>query len=266
MSSEKSWVLVFVANEDYLNKAFQTIYEVRTIGQWTDDIIVLTTAAIAANPEHNALCDSLNAKFRILPVHDFSKTLDFLNSKQQHINSHYVKHRMFQFMKFYVMDPWFKKWDVVFYMDAGVKVQGDLNRMKAACNPSYSLLAHSDSYPEYEKTLETQFEFSIDSEISERLLMTYNLKCEYFQSTILIFDTKIIEEGTVDRLFELMNLYPIMTRNDQSIFNLLFTCERGLWKPLEKADSIGFLYDFHERPGYTRSDYLLMKYPIKYLL
>jgi len=266
MSSEKSWVLVFVANEDYLSKAFQTVYEVRTTGQWTDDIILLTTAAIVAKPENTVLCTSLNANFRILPDQDFSKTLDFLNSKQQHENSHYVKHRMFQFMKFYVMDPWFKKWDVVFYMDAGVKVQGDLNRMKAACNPCYSLLAHSDSYPEYEKTLETQFEFSIDSDISERLLMTYNLKCDYFQSTILIFDTTIIEEGTVDRLFELMNLYPIMTRNDQSILNLHFICERGLWKPLEKADSIGFLYDFHERPGYTRSDYLLMKYPIKYLL
>ena len=261
-----SWVLVFVANNDYLNKAFQTIYEVRTIGQWTDDIIVLTTAEIAGNQENIALCNSLNTKFRILPEYNFSKTLDFLNSKQQHENSHYVKHRMFQFMKFYIMDPWFKQWDIVFYMDAGVKVQGDLNRMKAACKPSYSLLAHSDSYPEYKKTLETQFEFSIDSDISERLLMTYNLKCESFQSTILIFDTRIIEDGTVDRLFELMNLYPIMTLNDQSIFNLLFTCERGLWKPLEKADSIGFLYDFHERPGFDRSDYLLMKYPIKYLL
>jgi hypothetical protein len=110
MSSEKSWVLVFVANEDYLSKAFQTVYEVRTTGQWTDDIILLTTAAIVAKPENTVLCTSLNANFRILPDRDFSKTLDFLNSKQQHENSHYVKHRMFQFMKFYVMDPWFKQW------------------------------------------------------------------------------------------------------------------------------------------------------------
>jgi len=266
MSGEKSWVLVFVANDNYLHKTFQTIYEVRTIGEWADDIIILTTADVAEKSENIVLSKSLRAEFRILPDRDFSATLAFWNAKPYHAHSHYMKNRIFQFMKFYIMDIWFKKWDVVFYMDAGMKLHGSLERMKAACNPSYSLLAHSDSYPEYEKTLESQFDLTLDSYVSEKLLLTYRLKCDYFQTTLMIFDTKIIEAGTVDRLFELMNMFPITVRNDQGIFNLYFVIERKKWIQIEKKDSIGFLYDFHERPGFDRSDYLLMKYPIKYLL
>lgn len=266
MNTDKTWVLVFVTNDNYLHKTFQTIYEVRTIGEWTDDIIILTTEDVMTNPENNAVCKSLQAEFRVLPERDFSTVLNFWNAKPYHGHSHYMKNRIFQFMKFYIMDIWFKKWDIVFYMDAGMKVQGPLSRMKAVCIPSYSLLAHSDSYPEFEKTLESQFELTLDSDVTEKLLLTYRLNCDYFQTTLMIFDTKIIEAGTVDRLFELMNTFPITTRNDQGIFNLLFVSERGRWIQIEMKDTIGFLYDFHERPGFTRSDYLIMKYPIEFLL
>jgi hypothetical protein len=266
MNTDKTWVLVFVTNDHYLHKTFQTIYEVRTIGEWTDEIIILTTAEVAAKTENIVLCKSLNAEFRILPKRDFSAVLEFWDAKPYHGHSHYMKNRIFQFMKFYVMDVWFKKWDIVFYMDAGMKVQGPLSRMKAVCSPSYSLLAHSDAYPEFEKVLESQFELTLDSYVTEKLLLTYRLNRDYFQTTLMIFDTRIIEATTVNRLFELMNTFPITTRNDQGIFNLLFVCERGLWKQIEKKDSIGFLYDFHERPGFTRSDYLIMKYPIEFLL
>jgi hypothetical protein len=56
MNTDKMWVLVFVTNDNYLHKTFQTIYEVRTIGEWTDDIVILTTEDVMTNPENNNIC------------------------------------------------------------------------------------------------------------------------------------------------------------------------------------------------------------------
>ena len=53
MNTDKTWVLVFVTNDNYLHKTFQTIYEVRSIGEWTDDIVILTTEDVMTNTENN---------------------------------------------------------------------------------------------------------------------------------------------------------------------------------------------------------------------
>ena len=83
-----SWVLVFVTNDNYLHKTFQTIYEVRSIGEWTDDIVILTTENVMTNTENNKICESLQAEFRVLPERDFSTVLNFWNAKPYHSHSH----------------------------------------------------------------------------------------------------------------------------------------------------------------------------------
>ena len=78
---------------------------------------------------------------------------------------------------------------------------------------------------------------------------------------MFIYDTKILEEDTVNKLFELNNEYPIAVRMDQGILNLHFMCERDIWKQLPLKDEKGFLYDFQERDGHARKEYLILKYP-----
>ena len=55
---------------------------------------------------------------------------------------------------------------------------------------------------------------------------------DYFQGTMFIYDTNILNNDTVDRLFILNEKYPIARRMDQGILNLYFLCERNLWKQI----------------------------------
>ena len=163
--------------------------------------------------------------------------------------------------KFHIFDTFFRQWDIVFYLDAGARIHGSLERMKNACEPVNCIYAHSDAYPTYEWKLSTQFCLDMFKSVIEKVQMlgTYNLSTDYFQGTMCIYDTKIIEDNSVDRLFELSEKYPIARRMDQGILNLYFLCERNLWKQIPIKDDQGFLYDYMERKPYQGRDYLILK-------
>jgi hypothetical protein len=125
------------------------------------------------------------------------------------------------------------------------------------------LYAHSDAYPFYNKrSLDCQFHLDlVDKGTKETMESKYNLDIDYFQSTLLIYNTKILEENTVNRLFELAEQYPFSVRMDQGIMNLYWTCEKRLWRQIPLQDEKGFLYNFLEINGCKTKDYLILKYP-----
>ena len=256
-----SWALVLVSNFPYIHKAFQTAHQARTVGQWKDPIILLVSRDIYENQNLQQQAELLDIELRLLPEISFENLLNIWNKNPEATEYPYVQSRYFQYMKFYCMDTYFKKWKHIFYIDSGVQIFGPLERVKQSCVPTKCLYAHSDAYPTFEWKLKRQYDLSLDNSITKNLLETYNLDCNYFQSTILIFDTDIITDTTVSELFDLMNKYPISMRNDQGIFNLYFICEKNLWKQIPICDTIGFLYDFHERTNLSRNHYLMLKYP-----
>ena len=306
-----SSVLVLVANYEYINKAFNTILQARTVGKWDKSIVLLVpneiveinpsniafteylysgrkkmqNAILLSDPSSFTPIESLESmlekneeylKIQInikntaeylgvilkgLPTVDFSRVESLWSKYPTHPNLFYILSRNYQYMKFFIMDPMFKQWDKVIYLDAGVSIQGPLERIVKVCDRDDVLYAHSDTFPTYDTKLDVQFDFTLDNQISESLKNEFNVNRNYFQSTVMVFSTKIITEQTIPQLFTLMNKYPISTRNDQGIFNLHFLCERNLWKQLPIIDEEGFLYDFHEREGRKRSDYVVLKYP-----
>jgi hypothetical protein len=135
--------------------------------------------------------------------------------------------------------------------------------MKQAANPVGCLYAHSDAYPKYEWALHRQFDTALlDSSDTKRDFVKHYgsfLKKDYFQTTLMIYDTAILEPDTVSRLFELNEKYPIAVRMDQGILNLYFNCERSLWKQIPVSDAKGFLYDYLERENCKTKDYLILK-------
>ena len=145
------------------------------------------------------------------------------------------------------------------YIDSGVKIHGPLQRLINQCKESNVLYAHSDSYPQYEWKLERQFCVDMDAELHKELKEVYDLTTNYFQSTIMMYHTSIIQDDTVNRLFELRDKFPFSFRNDQGIFNLHFLCERKIWRQLPIADERGYLYDYHNRLPIPKEKYLLLK-------
>ena len=59
-------------------------------------------------------------------------------------------------MKFYIMDVWFKQWDYVFYLDAGMHIFNPISRIQNVVISQKHVYAHSDSYPTFEWKLRVQ--------------------------------------------------------------------------------------------------------------
>jgi hypothetical protein len=76
-----------------------------------------------------------------------------------------------------------------------------------------------------------------------------------------MFDTKIINDDTYDTLVELSNKYPNSKTNDQGIMNLYFLCIRNIWEQIMIKDDETFYYDFSERNGLNKNNYIILKYP-----
>lgn len=257
-----SWCITLFCNMKFFTKAIKTIYDIREIGEWKDDIVLLVSGDIFNDKGCIQQLTNLNVIPYLLPDRRFEKNEIFWSTRYETSNTAYVMGRFFQFMNFYVFDTYFKKWDMCFYMDVGMKIFGNLNRFKTVCPKSGCLYGHSDRYPYDIRSLECQFDLGLDPEMAKKLSSNYDLSIDYFQATTFIYDTDIIENNTVERLFELMDTYLFTNRNDQGIFNLYFNCEKKLWKQIPLKDDIGFLYDFHERTPFIRTDYLMLKYPI----
>ena len=87
--------------------------------------------------------------------------------------------------------------------------------------PIKKLFARSDSYPEFERKLSSQFDNK--NKIYKDLEKNFNLDItDYFQTGILFFDTEIITNNTKDELIDLTIKYPISITNEQGIMNLYF--------------------------------------------
>lgn len=256
---KQTWVIVLVANDLYFYAAIATAEQVRNSGKWNQDIVILCEEVVFKNKNNRNLAARVHSTLRVLPKRDFAQ---IFNTWQNQRNQNPMK-KFYQYMKFYAMDVWFKQWDFVFYMDAGMHVFHPLERMLTIITQSDRFYAHSDAYPTFEWTLHSQFEWTINKTQSQTLLDRYkHFDMDYFQSGVMIFSTNLIENNSVDRLFELMNEFSATHRNDQFIFNLYVQFERGgLWMPLPVRDSLGFLYDSTDRHGFQKEDYVMMKHP-----
>jgi lipopolysaccharide biosynthesis glycosyltransferase len=265
MSSSDKWVLVFLSNEPYIRKAFSSIKMVRNEGQWKDDIVLLVSSDIYNNQYFQDKFNKLDVILKEVPNRNFDNNLNLWRRNPENTHCSYVLQRGFMYNKFCAFDTYFRKWDKVFYLDSGAKIHGSLDRLKKQCSPDNCIYAHSDAYPTFTWKMKNQFDIDLfeDKGNKAEFIETYGsfLDKDYFQGTMFIYDTRILNDDTMNRLFELNEKYPIAVRMDQGILNLYFTCERNLWKQIPVKDEIGFLYDFHERDGFRGRDYLILKYP-----
>lgn len=237
-----SHCVVFVCNRRFVQTFINTYNQLRQVGRYTGDVclivgddlkdlviegvIVVYFPEITFPPEtlHNMLkvkCDGRNITKR------------------------------FQWHKLYVFNTYFKKWNYIFYLDCGVKIFGDINIFLTFFKPN-TFLAHSDSYPTYKWVLAGQFDSSMSH--FEQLSKDYNLERNYYQTTVMMFDTSLITENTVADMIRLAIKYPNTRTNEQAIVNLHFQ----EWEQLPLGDGSTFYYDFSNR---TNTDkYLLIKY------
>ena len=60
----------------------------------------------------------------------------------------------------HIFDIKFKEWDYIFYLDLNIHIHHSLQPL-FKIYPNRNIYARSDSYPDYERTLESQFDTTI---------------------------------------------------------------------------------------------------------
>jgi hypothetical protein len=165
------------------------------------------------------------------------------------------KTKKFQWHKLHLFNTFFKQWDYIFYLDCGMTIFSDILPLLNEISEN-TLLAHSDAYPSYAWKLHDQFDkTSVD--YFTKLNATYNLDIDYFQTTIMLYDTKIINSDTYDNLLHLTHEYPISTTNEQGIIALYFTNIQPLYKQIKTNDDHTYFYDYLSREKNNR--YIMLK-------
>jgi hypothetical protein len=142
----------------------------------------------------------------------------------------------------------------MFYIDCGITIFSDIHPILNSKKEG-KLLAHSDAYPTYVWKLHTQFEH-MDPYFAD-MRSKYSLDIDYFQTTIMLLDTAIIQDDTFDKLYELSVQYPISKTNDQGIIALYFTNKYPVWQQIQVDNDDTMYYDYLRR-GHDKQ-YIMLK-------
>ena len=138
-----------------------------------------------------------------------------------------------------------------------MKILSDISPMLNEVTEN-TLLAHSDAYPDYQRTLSCQFDGKTFMNMYQSLSSTYNLNIDYFQTGIMLYDTSLIEENTFNELLTLAYKYPICNTNEQGIINLHFNCTKKVWKQICVKNEHTNFYDFCSR-DINDTNYIIVK-------
>jgi hypothetical protein len=248
------YCVVFVCNKNYFDKFVNTCNQLITNGKYKGNICLVIGSDLQGDKVLE--CDFIrnnNIIIQYFPNIYFTKEFLEVNNKINCGGSNITKR--FQWHKLNLFNVFFKKWNYILYLDCGINIFDDISPiLEDATNNT--LLAHSDSYPTYEWKLNNQFDKNIADYFS-KLNNKYDLNIDYFQTTIMLYDTNIIESDTYDNLLNLSQEYPISRTNDQGIIALYFTNIKPLFKQIKIRNEYTHFYDYLRRS--KENKYIMVK-------
>lgn len=234
--------VVFVCNHKYLGKFVNTLQQLRNIGKY-DGPVLLVIGDDLVNDK-----DRLEMTHRIKIVHfpDIKFLAEFMKYFNTLEREGHWKNKIFQYHKFYLFDTYFKtNYDKIIYIDCGMHINLPVAKMFELFSPG-KILADYDYrvHPKrFHKPLESQFCKNYPEEF-QALESTYDLTKRHFQTTFMIYDTKIIKDDTVSQMIELTKRYPIAMTNDQAIVALYYTVIEDCWEQIEIGDETTYYYSY----------------------
>lgn len=236
--------VVFVSNKKYFNKFLETCKQLITNGKYCGNIcLVIGDDLNNSNLLNNDFFQKNGIIVKYFPDIQFPDNFHSINKSINSDGRHITK--TFQWHKLYLFDVFFKQWNYIFYIDCGMKIYSDISPIiNIKCEKT--LLAHSDAYPTYEWKLHNQFDKS-NNDYFTNLSNSYNLNIDYFQTTIMLYDTNIINNDTFNNLFNLSVKYPICRTNEQGIIALYFTSIEPYFKQIQTHNENTHFYDYLSR-------------------
>jgi hypothetical protein len=246
--------VVFVCNKAYFNKFIYTCNQLITNGKYNGNICLVVGDDL--NNDELLNCDIIknnNITIQYFPNISFSN--DSLEINNKIITDGRNISKKFQWHKLHLFNTFFKQWNYILYLDCGINIFSDISPMINESTEN-TLLAHSDAYPTYKWKLHNQFD-KTKIEYFTKLNSKYNLNIDYFQTTIMLYDTSIIKNDTYNDLLNLTYEYPISRTNEQGIIALYFTNIQPLFRQLKIHNGHIFFYDYLSRN--KNNKYIMLK-------
>ena len=252
-------------DKKFLNKSWETIKQIRTIGKYDGDIVCIIADNLASCQYLLYKDDRVYIKhfkqYGTSPILKDSRKLPPTAEQREVVKQCFPMYqKMIHYHKFYIFHRWFKEqYKKCFYIDTGTQIFKPLDKM-INLDCTGKLLAHSNAHPLYKEDdkLYTQFDKIVYPDLYEELSFDYNLDVDHFQATVMLFDTSIIKDNTFFELMYLAYKYVNSKTNDQAILNLYF---HDNWQQFPIKDEETYYYDFFERGDLHKTDYIMVKYP-----
>lgn len=242
-SKNNDCVICVVGNFKYLKKYFNNFYnQLITVGKYKGEIILLTTYTAPT-----FLIKTIRKKndvkvLRFKKIKFDRKTNNILSNLKtfDDPNRHITKN--FQWHKLNLFDKRLKRYKYIFYIDINMNVHFDINIILKNV-PINGLQARADSYPNYDRALDSQFD--LINPLSYSLREKYDLSVtNYFQTGVIYFDTSIIQNNTKFEIINLVKEFPISKTNEQGILNLYFYLDKKIYTELP-AEIDGYISYFY---------------------
>lgn len=257
-----STTFALITDTAYFEKAKKTIIDLRTKGNWNGEI-VLATIDFDLNINFKDFYNITEVKFLKIDKDELLKSIGpdgFTDSDKRELL------KTNQWEKLHIFDDYFKRWQRVVFLDAGLRVLDDIKYL-LELDYKNKILAPIDgkhnAYNKFQCQLSYNKEEIINSLLNE---FDYSVMASFFMlNCIWIYDTNILELCNKTELIEYMNKYPICKTNEMGIMNLLFHFKYHLWEPFPvKASNGKMLFDWCElnNPETNWRDYCYIKYPV----
>lgn len=251
-------VVVTLCDAAYFAKAAVTIGDIRSVGRYWGDLVLITIGFI---PPANFV-NYYQVQVRNFPHIETSKLVSQLRERPFTRGDRRETTKLAQWNKLYLFDSYFSRWNRVIFCDAGYRIFDSLQYYLDVPWEGH-ITALDDSHPEGVKRFESQLELQARPDKIRELeqLLPGVLSMRYFLNCFWIHDTRIITPRTFSDMTDLMIRFPICLTNEMAVMNIYFALHQQ-WQSLSIRLSDGrILMDWSERDGRTWRDYVGLKYP-----
>jgi hypothetical protein len=250
----KTICTVLVTNDAFFDRLIQTLSSILSYEYVGDICVVIGDDLVNSDKLNHNLLKQASITIKHFP--DIIFTDDFNEKFNSMPREEYWRCKKFQYHKLNLFNTFFKQWDYVFYIDSGMKVYSSIMPIVNARREG-KFLAHSDAYPDYNYNLE--FQFIKEDPLFFELSKKYNFGVDFPQTTIMLYDTSILDEKTFTDLVELAEECKISKTNDQGIIALYYTNIKPLWEQIQLEDENTWFYDYELRPNKTNKPHIMLK-------
>ena len=262
-------VFVTLCDKAYFSRATQTIRDLRGVGQWTGDVVLI---AVDFSP-NSAWQQEYSVRLVSFPRVSTTSFLEAL--RETPLDPPTCDRREFekltQWEKLHVFDPFFGAWDRVVFLDAGLRVLDTVELLLALPWQGRVLAPDDNPGEDPSKTFRCQLSTrGAPGRDAEALAKAYDpalLDARYFLNCLWIYDAALLKTYSLKaEMLELVERFPIWRTNEMGVMNVVLCFQHGLWSPLPifSTGRPTYLFEWCEsnRPGTTWRDYAALKYPM----